>query len=714
MKIYILTGVLIFFLSSGSIAQWKWVHPQPCGNYVMGMNAVDSLHVCIVTAGGIIINTKDGGKTWKVNNIGSNISIISASFADSLRGWASAQGGTILRTKDGGNTWTRSHVTNQYLGDICFLDSLNGWLGTTNGSFIYHTANGGLSWDTVHFGSSGGQHVTFPDSRHGWIGNDAVLYRTMDGGLTWRSMPSPPAWMGKSCFSDSLTGFVISFYDGNLYKSTNSGQNWTKCVQPYLLNNDVYFYDNNNGWVVGFVYSPIPVYNEGRIARSVDGGKSFTGIFAVSGRSYIDHVTASDSLHAWATGWGGMIFATRDGGVHWEQQGLSLGDPVQLNEIFAIKNEHKAWAVGEPGIIYKTNDDGETWEKQDCGSDLILNTVYFWDADNGIMAGEAARIYKTIDGGAHWKRIISPVQGDFNKIFFQSRTHGWLTANRMIAETKDGGLTWDTNFAITPKIDITDIVFTDSIHGWATGNNDIDETNESRIFKTIDGGKTWEVTTTPSWGLCSLSFTDSLNGWICCKYGHLMHTTNGGATWDTTLLNSAYNLHMIRFIDPLHGWITGSAENLTAFPGGLVLYTDDGGLTWQRLDPGDGLAVKAMYFADPGFGYIGGDEGSILRWGKNYPLSVEPKTPVNDLQLSSFPNPFRDHTTIKYRLNSASGVSLCIYNTYGTMVSDLVEAFQAPGEYTVLFKPGNLPQGIYICRLKANDEVQSRKMVMIH
>jgi len=122
-----------------------------------------------------------------------------------------------------------------------------------------------------------------------------------------------------------------------------------------------------------------------------------------------------------------MIFATRDGGVHWEQQGLSLGDPVQINEIFAIKKEHKAWAVGEPGIIYKTNDDGETWFKQDCGSDMILTTVYFWDANKGIIAGEASRIFKTADGGAHWNRVITPVLGNFNKIFFQSSTHGWLT-----------------------------------------------------------------------------------------------------------------------------------------------------------------------------------------------------------------------------------------------------------------------------------------------
>ena len=714
MKRTIFTGVLILFLSFGSEAQWKWVHPQPCGNYVLGMNAVDSLHACIVTAGGIIINTKDGGKNWKVNNIGSNLNVISVCFADSLRGWASAAGGTIFRTKDGGNTWSRSYVANQFLNDICFLDSLNGWLGTKYGSFIYHTTNGGISWDTVHFGISGGQNLSFPDSRHGWLGNDAVLYRTSDGGVTWQPLNTHPSWMGPSCFADSLTGFIISFYDGNLYKSNNGGQNWTKSVQPFLLNNTVYFSDNKHGWVAGFVYKPDPVYNEGRIVRSVDGGKSFTGVFAVSGRSYFDHVTASDSLHAWATGWGGMIFATRDGGVNWEQQGLSLGDPIQINEIFAIKNEHKAWAVGEPGIIYKTNNDGESWIKQDCGSDLILNTVYFWNANNGIIAGEAARIYKTYDGGANWEKVITPVQGDFNKIFFQSPVHGWLTAKRLIAETKDGGSSWDTNFTLSPKIDITDIVFSDSLHGWATGNNDIDETGESMIFRTTDGGKTWEVKDAPKWALCSLSFTDSLNGWICCKNGHLLHTTDGGSNWDTALLNSAYNLHLIRFIDPLHGWITGVADNLNTFPGGLVLNTNDGGKTWQRLDPGDGLAVKAMYFADPGFGYIAGDEGSILRWGDN-PLGVnEPLPQAPGLELGNYPNPFRDHTTIRYGIAAASSVSLSIYNTYGTLVADLVEASQPAGDYSVSFRAGSLPRGIYFCRLKAGNTMQSKKLVIIN
>ena len=71
-----------------------------------------------------------------------------------------------------------------------------------------------------------------------------------------------------------------------------------------------------------------------------------------------------------------------------------------------------------------------------------------------------------------------------------------------------------------------------------------------------------------------------------------------------------------------------------------------------------------MFFTDPDFGYIAGDVGSILRWGENTLGVADTKPYTSGLQLGSYPNPFRDHTTITYKLSTGSSVSLSIINDF--------------------------------------------------
>ena len=50
-------------------------------------------------------------------------------FIDQNRGWAVGSKGTVLQTVDGGNTWKlRGAATNDVVRDIFFIDNNNGWL----------------------------------------------------------------------------------------------------------------------------------------------------------------------------------------------------------------------------------------------------------------------------------------------------------------------------------------------------------------------------------------------------------------------------------------------------------------------------------------------------------------------------------------------------------------------------------------------------------
>ena len=50
-------------------------------------------------------------------------------FLDQNRGWAVGSKGTLLQTLDGGNTWKpRAASTDDVVRDIFFIDEQNGWM----------------------------------------------------------------------------------------------------------------------------------------------------------------------------------------------------------------------------------------------------------------------------------------------------------------------------------------------------------------------------------------------------------------------------------------------------------------------------------------------------------------------------------------------------------------------------------------------------------
>jgi len=84
----------------------------------------------------------------------------------------------------------------------------------------------------------------------------------------------------------------------------------------------------------------------------------------------------------------------------------------------------------------------------------------------------------------------------------------------------------------------------------------------------------------------------------------------------------------------------------------------------------------------------------------------------------NFPNPFNSVTTINFGLTVTIPVALKIYNIGGQEIKTLIQAVQSPGQKSVIWDGTNhagvpVGTGIYIYRLKAGTEVQSRKMLLL-
>lgn len=85
----------------------------------------------------------------------------------------------------------------------------------------------------------------------------------------------------------------------------------------------------------------------------------------------------------------------------------------------------------------------------------------------------------------------------------------------------------------------------------------------------------------------------------------------------------------------------------------------------------------------------------------------------------NYPNPFNPATTIQYELPSQSQVSLEVYNILGERVRTLIDGeIHAAGKYTLHFDGKNqygeqLTSGVYFYRMKADNFVNSKKMILL-
>jgi hypothetical protein len=100
--------------------------------------------------------------------------------------------------------------------------------------------------------------------------------------------------------------------------------------------------------------------------------------------------------------------------------------------------------------------------------------------------------------------------------------------------------------------------------------------------------------------------------------------------------------------------------------------------------------------------------------GVQDPDISRPGVPARCALEQNYPNPFNPVTTIPYQLAERALVTLKVYNLLGQEVATLVDGAVDPGYYRIRFDAGKLASGVYFCRLRAGDFVQTKKLLLLH
>ena len=96
------------------------------------------------------------------------------------------------------------------------------------------------------------------------------------------------------------------------------------------------------------------------------------------------------------------------------------------------------------------------------------------------------------------------------------------------------------------------------------------------------------------------------------------------------------------------------------------------------------------------------------------PVAIDqPAIPHSTFLQPNYPNPFNASTTIEYGLDSDQQVTIDIYDLLGRKVETLVDEPKPAGLYRAIWDAGELPSGMYFCRIVTDSYSKTRKMMLL-
>lgn len=326
----------------------------------------------------IILHTSDGGVHWQ--DVTPRLSALAAASSSALArslsdgatvrtedfltgsvAWVLQLPNHLFKTMDGGQTWQQATAPGNTMRQFTFLDAQTGWVITEDAGavVVFRTTDGGATWTRMQHSGSAFRlsdrfwGVRFLNATTGWavfinntVGRSAVMYKTTDGGATWRyqqfALPGgvvPPVFPSAPVFFNAKDGMMeVMFADvrqvrsnaltipasggspEGLYVTRNGGATWDG---PIILNGLEFpdFIDALHGWALNSTGSGLLI--------SSDSGRHWTPVTTSPNFNQIETLSFVSSQVGWALKFDQatqsyLLLKTEDGGKTWTQLNISI------------------------------------------------------------------------------------------------------------------------------------------------------------------------------------------------------------------------------------------------------------------------------------------------------------------------------------------------------------------------------------------------------
>lgn len=351
--------------------------------------------------------THDGGRTWRLVAGEKRLPIggylASIAFATARTGVMTTARGGVAVTDDGGRTWRPVLATDEPSAAEALPSSRGGtMLALLANGALFRSAAPGRPWHLLYpLTEPGPDELTFAGAVDGFgIGRDWTMYgqqvvATRDGGSTWHARKS----FSESSPLDGIAGaggdalyLVVRSGDGrgdDLLRSTDGGRTWIRVTTPRRDELIAVSFTNPRDGVLGD--------GDGRFYATRDGGRSWRLVHGPGPDLRSFAFLSRTHGFALATGLGGEIYETVDGGHRWHRfTKLPLVEPLTL----AVLPPDHVWIAGTRWL-FRSSDSGRTWQRIELNS--VPTGFDFVTPRLGYAPSGAVSSYRTTDGGQHWE-----------------------------------------------------------------------------------------------------------------------------------------------------------------------------------------------------------------------------------------------------------------------------------------------------------------------
>lgn len=297
-------------------------------------------------------------------------------------------------------------------------------------SEVMHSTDGGQNFARADTGPArwiydvrGGQtpNVFFADARDGFIFTFlGRVFATHDAGRTWTRLPltTPLAFAVGAGSAYAITATCGQRCTSlRLHRSDATGH-WTSAPLPVRSDTPLVqlVARGTHVWIIG------RAGNRTTLARSVDGGRSFTTRPAPCQNEFGADFEAAPDGTLWivcAHGTEGSALRSTDGGVHFKNVALAgLRNAARFGAAsaqVAVVSPTGAWAD-----LQRTTDGGRTWRQgwKATVYTTYLKSIKFGDAHHGALLLQSTPdpqlgierfdVWRTRDAGAHWMSVRFP------------------------------------------------------------------------------------------------------------------------------------------------------------------------------------------------------------------------------------------------------------------------------------------------------------------
>lgn len=306
-------------------------------------------------------------------------------FVNERVGWYANGAGKIFKSIDGGESWTLQHQSpGTYFRCLAFIDEQHGFAGNigpgyfpnvTDSNPLYETKDGGVTWNAVttiegepivglcamqilreEYVNAGKLDTRIRIIGVGRVGGPTAMIVSDDMGATWQQLDikSHAAMAFDVFFFSRNVGFIAAASNADvaqshaiILKTEDGGKTWNRVYEsqrPYELTWKIAFPTRDVGYVTIQSYNPDTKSSERFVAKTVDGGSTWSEVALVNNHAVREFGIAFLNEQI---GWVGAMpngFFTNNGGQTWEK--AEFGNAVNKIRLIDSPDSTIGFAIG--------------------------------------------------------------------------------------------------------------------------------------------------------------------------------------------------------------------------------------------------------------------------------------------------------------------------------------------------------------------------------